>query len=49
MMKNDLSRVYGYEARVMPTKASGKLNRPLPVNEKYYDLVKNYLKFGGLV
>lgn len=48
-MKNDLSQVYSYEARVMPAEASGKLNRTLPVNGKYYDLVKNYLKFGGLV
>ena len=49
MMKNDLSRVYGYEARVMSAAASSKQNRPLSVNKKYYDLVKNYLKFGGLV
>ena len=48
MMKNDLSRVYGYEARVMSAEAS-KQNRPLSVNRKYYDLVKNDLKFGGLV
>ena len=49
MMKNDLSRVYGYEARVMSAEASSKQDRPLSVNRKYYDLVKNYLKFGGLV
>lgn len=49
MMKNDLSRVYGYEARVMSAAASSKQNRPLSVNKKYCDLVKNYLKFGGLV
>ena len=49
MMKNDLSRVYGYEARLRSAAASSKQNRPLSVNKKYYDLVKNYLKFGGLV
>lgn len=48
-MKNDLSQVYAYEARVIPAEGSGKHSCALQVNAKYYDLVKNYLKFGGLV
>ena len=48
-MKNDLSQVYAYGARVIPAEDCGKHSRALQVNVKYYDLVKNYLKFGGLV